>query len=813
MVNASKKRRTINPTDDQDCEVELQEHVSLKKLESVSQLCCLTSTSHRAVLSLIDNYDKKHACHKAKYYRKSPGGRLYARGVSLQSLSSWICRLVTYETGAYYWDLDFVNCGPTCLAYIYNTHLGGHLPPTLKWYIDSRSDVLNTLKCEYPLLRDASDKILKGLILSVMGGANIHKYLRENAELHAPDNFCIPQLTDLRDEIVAMNTRLCSTNPYYKNMWDDLEGKVDNVNGSFTAHVWQKVEAEALDLLREYLGIHCYRVRVLKFDGLLVDRLNATGPIPDELIQGAQDYVEAKLPGLGIRITEKSMTPTTEDLDKETGRRFTHTMTDEERAKYYTTQKGKEKCMRRQGDYCIEKHPSIPGVFTPTIKGVDFINMCCREQMKLPSMTRLKEWFECVDDRAFPILREDDLDKDVVSFYNGFINKTNPCGFTPWTPGQLSGTEASPLTDSFYEVDFDPRKSIIHATPLWDKMIDAQLEDVYPEDHPYAGESDHSKKELLEAMMGRVHFDVGRFDNWQVAPVIIGDANTGKSSVVNITGEMFPANTIGSLTSNFEKTFGLANIYNKRVVLAPDIPVELPKRLSAADFQSMISGDHMSIPVKGKPAINTTWTAPLLMAGNVVPDFSDRKGSIGRRILPIRFENMIQQRDTTLQRRIVQEELPYLMVRCLDRYRELVKDISTADFWSHMPDDVIKHSEDVRSETNPMTSFIRHGSDYYQITSMPGAQTSKDEFQRAFTNYMKYEMNQPTYVWKRDWYPVKSAGFSINNRQVCKVCSQSSNKRNCGSHYDRQNRTSKTFIVGMQIIKKKDRHQDNQYIS
>jgi hypothetical protein len=62
---------------------------------------------------------------------------------------------------------------------------------------------------------------------------------------------------------------------------------------------------------------------------------------------------------------------------------------------------------------------------------------------------------------------------------------------------------------------------------------------------------------MFEVLLGRLFYPVGKFDNWQVMPFLKGDANTGKSTVLNLIRSMFPAGSVGVITASQEAKFGL----------------------------------------------------------------------------------------------------------------------------------------------------------------------------------------------------------------------------------------------------------------
>jgi phage/plasmid-associated DNA primase len=153
-------------------------------------------------------------------------------------------------------------------------------------------------------------------------------------------------------------------------------------------------------------------------------------------------------------------------------------------------------------------------------------------------------------------------------------------------------------------------------------------------------------------------------------PFLKGDANTGKGTLCEIVQCMFPRGSVGCITATQECTFGLEAINGKRVVVIPDLPPKFRKLISQSDWQSMVTGENVSVARKNKTAITgTKWTAPFLAAGNYLPDYEDKSGSVSRRHFVFVFENLISERDTNLKNKIIKSEIVPIMLRCITIYR------------------------------------------------------------------------------------------------------------------------------------------------
>lgn len=115
----------------------------------------------------------------------------------------------------------------------------------------------------------------------------------------------------------------------------------------------------------------------------------------------------------------------------------------------------------------------------------------------------------------------------------------------------------------YFDLDF-PVHHLGHTwqdipTPAFDTILDTQrLPDTV--------------RGWLFVFFGRVMYDVGAIDNWQVMMFIKGVAGSGKSSTIEqIAGNFYEKDDVGQLTNNIEKQFGLSAFFDKLMFCAAEI--------------------------------------------------------------------------------------------------------------------------------------------------------------------------------------------------------------------------------------------------
>ena len=215
----------------------------------------------------------------------------------------------------------------------------------------------------------------------------------------------------------------------------------------------------------------------------------------------------------------------------------------------------------------------------------------------------------------------------------------------------------------------------------------------------------------------------------------------------------------------------------------------------------MVSGDVISVARKNKTAISDqNWTAPLVFAGNYLPDYNDNSGSISRRLTVFAFNELVKERNTRLKDEIVAQELVPVIIRCLAAYRQTVAEKPSGDFWLTVAPSALRELQnDVKTETNPLTNFLANGDDYYQILFAEGSVTPLSDLEKAYCNHMRIHHKQDKARLGSDYHPIKTAGYTIDKINLCKQCNMLCSVTNCGDHYNAANRCRRVVIRNILI--------------
>jgi phage/plasmid-associated DNA primase len=333
----------------------------------------------------------------------------------------------------------------------------------------------------------------------------------------------------------------------------------------------------------------------------------------------------------------------------------------------------------------------------------------------------------------------------------------------------------------------------IMETPLLDKILRHQLE------------SDEIYTYML-AFIGRLFYDVGQYDSFDIIPFIIGDSNTGKSTLVDIIRAMFYPNSVGVLDSSHEMVFGLQSKHNKELIVAPEITDRMAMQLASDMFKKMVCGELVNLPIKHSEATSVQWKVPMFMCGNKYINYNDDRGSISKRLAIFKFDKHVTHMDDSLRQQIIDKELAQIVVKSLSAYRMLLEHAGISGFWSTC----IDYFKETRDEMNQSTDYI-----YMFLTLGPdeNAWSNKvmyfvkvndqcmmlEDFKRKFINYMRFRHPNVKYKWDQDLSAFKRLGYEIVYTKVCRACLQEARK-NCCKNYDHANRSTRRIIKHIMCI-------------
>jgi hypothetical protein len=391
------------------------------------------------------------------------------------------------------------------------------------------------------------------------------------------------------------------------------------------------------------------------------------------------------------------------------------------------------------------------------------------------------EFLENCKDPRLSDLRKD---RHVFAFRNGIYN----CKEVEKINGETI------YVDHFYEYGADLTQSLdlnVVASKFFNMTFDNfdETDDWYQIPTPFFQsifdyqDFDEDVSRWLYVFVGRLFFNLGELDNWQVALFLEGVAGSGKSTVTKIVKKFYETCDVGVLSNNIEKTFGLSSLKDKLLFLAPEIKGDL--RLEQSEFQLLIEGGDMQLPVKHRESHYIEWKIPGLFAGNEPPNYTDNSGSISRRLVVAKFNKKVNNKDSDLDAKLV-SELPAIMKKAACAYLSAVNKYRGQDFWSSLPEYFRNTQRDMAQNTHSLEHFLSSG----KVLIGEEHYCREKNFVQAFNEHCK-ECHLERHKFTTDYYLGVFGNYSITVRKNEKM-------KYPNNHHGRIYQG--TFIFGVDIV-------------
>jgi hypothetical protein len=362
------------------------------------------------------------------------------------------------------------------------------------------------------------------------------------------------------------------------------------------------------------------------------------------------------------------------------------------------------------------------------------------------------EYLTHTPDTEFPDLI---IKRRVWSFSDGIYDATNDTFKYYGEPINEHLVSCKIIWEKFTPAMYtgDPHVSLKHTydtigTPLFDSIFQPQNWD----------------SEMIKWMftfIGRLFYEVNEKDAWQVIPFMKGVAGTGKSTVIRIVQMMYSINDVGIISNNIEKKFGLSTIFNKTIFVVPELKGDFA--MDQADFQSMVTGEELSLAVKNKNPVTGAWKPPGIMAGNESAGWEDKSGSISRRIVVFDFPNKVplEQLNPKLLDQIKDTELPKIIRKSALAYNESVSKFGHGDIWAVLPARICEEKKRLQYSTNPLYAFVNSDC----VIMGPSEYTIESIFIAKLKEFAALKFPSSVITFTPDYYSYIFSDFKIS---ICK---------------------------------------------
>jgi hypothetical protein len=462
----------------------------------------------------------------------------------------------------------------------------------------------------------------------------------------------------------------------------------------------------------------------------------------------------------------------------------------------------KERSLKKKGEMIYKPVEDKPCAYVPWLEFNAFINLVLKgNRTFLSGPKRFKditEHLKLYDDDDLPVMT---IDEDYLAFRNGVLCITD-LQFYDYSHQCLKDIVAR----HFIDVPFDGST----VTPVFDKLMEHQLPvDEIPEERKRIYDT-------ILGLLGRLFFKTNRFDRFSVAPFLYGDTNCGKSTLLNIVKAWFPATGIAVMSSNSEKQYALHNLIDNDVVLIPDMPHNFHEIIDPTLIQNMIDGDHVNIVGKHAHARTAVFDVPLLTAGNMFPQFRDKKGAVVRRFAIFMFTNYINERDDSMLDRILANELPAVILKALQAYWKLVEEVRGKSFWDIVPNYFTENKEEIaRPATNWLHRFLTADPDenksktsrFYAMKKVIDGEgrlrCSIQDVRKMFQRWVQFNHPEENVKWEEnDYTTFRMLGYEIERQNMCKSCKGKAKggQEPCCAEYSTANRSKRVYILDLLLV-------------
>lgn len=437
------------------------------------------------------------------------------------------------------------------------------------------------------------------------------------------------------------------------------------------------------------------------------------------LIETAADYFEVVFAWVRIyeRINHPNLVPISSDVDGSLFRVKTldDGSEDDERTAYqrlllYLLNELKRQGMKRYKGQCCKQiacGPYLTRAWKPIMEIEEFVYMFTQKEDKYDMWKNLtskasnvKESINHLSnckDVQFPEIKKD---RHVWSFRNGLFvgkewdstSKKYKTRFYKYGSPEFDTLDPTIVACKFFDQDFDSFEGVHWSkipTPHFQSVLDYQK---FPDD----------VSAWMYAFGGRLCFDVNEIDAWQCIPFLKGIARSGKSTLITkVFKRFYDSEDVRTLSNNIEKKFGLWSIHDGLMFISPEVKGDLS--LEQAEFQSMVSGEDVSIARKNQKALSKQWNVPGILAGNEVPNWRDNSGSVQRRVVTVNFSRQVAEADPNLEHKL-EKEIPAILCKCVRAYLEFAEKFSDQDIWNVLP----KYFKDVQKQIGVVTNTLLH---------------------------------------------------------------------------------------------------------
>lgn len=389
------------------------------------------------------------------------------------------------------------------------------------------------------------------------------------------------------------------------------------------------------------------------------------------------------------------------------------------------------------------------------------------------------------NDSQFPKVEKN---RYYFSFRNGIYN-VKKHEFYPYVEKTLSH---SIVSCKFFDMEFNYIPKLENWETIETKSLHYILDPQFKKHEQYL-----EICKFVYILFGRMLYDLGECDDWQVIPFFKGLAGTGKSSLLRfVIKNFYEACDVGILSNDCSSTFPIENLIDKKIFLAVEIDENF--KLPQTQFQSMVSGEDVAINQKFKTPKQKVWNIPGAFSGNQLPGYKDNAGSLARRIIVFQFCHTVTSEE--LKNDVQKEislELPNIIQKCNLAYQWALENYDKRNIWNYLPEYFTNYSQDLLEQTNTLVDFMKN----YPLNYGNNLFITKTDFTSYYTQFCKDNNCLPKKL-TRDFisgtFPILSNIKKVKIQQVLNPVIDGIKRKG-------------NYIIGLDICRDNDIQENNDF--
>jgi hypothetical protein len=274
---------------------------------------------------------------------------------------------------------------------------------------------------------------------------------------------------------------------------------------------------------------------------------------------------------------------------------------------------------------------------------------------------------------------------------------------------------------------------------------------------------------MIYACKGRLFFEVGEFDTYEMTLFFEGIGGCGKTTVMKAEQAFWPPHLRGILSPNMQPQFGMSAVCKAKAVFCNEVSADL--NIVQEEWQTACSGEWGSYAVKFEDPVTMKWVAHMFWVGNGFPTkFKNLQGQVSRRLAAVLMGHPVTRRDGSIIKKIF-TKLGALQRKQVLAYFEFIQINGSTDPMSvpdKLPPAFADYYRKSRRATDPIEDFLSEGT---FVKLDPGKKMLMNDFKELYGQYrIKYDLGRAL-RWSEATYrtPFNERGLFVRRQDLVRI--------------------------------------------